>query len=201
MRWPADRPLEPARRSQPLRVGRRGTIAAMQRDAARSVEVVQADITTLAVEAIVNAANETLLGGGGVDGAIHRAAGPGLVEECRALGGCPTGAAKITGGHELRARWVIHTVGPVWHGGANGEPELLASCYRESLALCLRHAIASVAFPAISTGVYGYPKEAAAAIAVETVEAWLRTEELPTRVVLCCFSAEDAARHRRLLAR
>lgn len=150
--------------------------------------VLQADITTLDVDAIVNAAHTSLLGGGGVDGAIHRAAGPGLLEECRALGGCPTGRAVITGGHALRARHVIHAVGPVWRGGAQGEPEQLASCYRESLALASRRRLATVAFPGISTGVYGYPLEPACAVAARSVAAALWSARHPLRVLFCTFS-------------
>src|SRR5512134_356786 len=146
------------------------------------LEAVSADITTLAVDAIVNAANESLLGGGGVDGAIHRAAGPKLLDECRAIGGCPTGEARITGGYDLPARFVIHTVGPVWRGGGAGEPALLGACYTESLRLAGRNEIETLAFPAISTGAYGYPFEAAAKVAVRSVAAWLVANELPRTV-------------------
>lgn len=163
-------------------------------------EVIVADITTLAVDAIVNAANASLLGGGGVDGAIHRAAGPGLVAECAALGGCPTGEARITAGHRLAARRVVHTVGPVWRGGAAGEADLLASCYRASLALARAHRLASIAFPAISTGVYGFPGDAAAAIAVATVLAETAGPP-PSRVIFCCFSDAAARWHRAALER
>jgi len=148
-----------------------------------SVEVVRADITKLAVDAIVNAANTTLLGGGGVDGAIHRAAGPELLEECRKIGGCPTGQARITRGYRLPAKHVIHTVGPVWHGGNRGEPELLASCYRSSLQLAVDNGIRSIAFPAISCGVYGYPIDQAAEIAVREV---VKDDRLD-RVIFACF--------------
>lgn len=151
------------------------------------IEVIQADITTLAVDAIVNAANQSLLGGGGVDGAIHRAAGPDLLAECRTLGGCPTGQARLTRGHRLPARYVIHAVGPVYRGGGHGEPELLAGCYRESLRLAVANGIHSIAFPAISCGIYGYPVPPAARIAVATTAAFLETAPDITRVIFACF--------------
>ncbi len=164
------------------------------------VETTRGDITRLAVDAVVNAANQTLLGGGGVDGAIHRAAGPGLREECRALGGARTGEAKVTGGHRLAARWVIHAVGPVWEGGSRGEDELLASCYRESLARAAEKGARAVAFPAISTGAYRFPVERATHIAVAEVRAGLARHPGIEKVVFCCFSAEDLAVYDRVLA-
>lgn len=167
----------------------------------RRIRVVEADITTLHVDAVVNAANETLLGGGGVDGAIHRAAGPGLLAECRTIGGCATGDAEVTGAHDLPARFVIHTVGPVWHGGDRGEPELLASCYRRSLEEAERLGAASIAFPAISTGVYGYPAEPAAEIAVREVRSWLAAHDLPVGVVFCTFGERATRAVERALGR
>jgi O-acetyl-ADP-ribose deacetylase (regulator of RNase III) len=155
------------------------------------LEIVQADITTLAVDAIVNAANSSLLGDGGVDGAIHRTAGPGLLAECRTLGDCPTGQAKITRGHNLPAKHVIHAVGPVWHGGSAGEDDLLADCYRNSLALVERHGLRSVAFPSISTGIYGFPIARAAPIALREMRAFLARNQAVERVLAVCFSARD----------
>lgn len=164
------------------------------------IEVMEADITTLQVDAIVNAANNSLLGGGGVDGAIHKAAGKGLLAECRTLNGCETGEAKITAGYLLPARFVIHTVGPVWHGGGQGEEKLLADAYANSLKLAEAKGIRSIAFPSISTGVYGYPFEQAAKIALNTILATLPQCPSMERVILCCFSAHDEGVYRELLA-
>ncbi len=163
------------------------------------LRALQADITTLAVDAIVNAANSSLLGGGGVDGAIHRAAGPELLSECRTLGGCRTGDARLTRGYRLPARWVIHTVGPVWHGGGHGEAELLASCYRRSLEVTAAAGATRVAFPAISTGAYGYPFEAAARIAVDTVRETVAALPAIEEVVFCCHGANALAVYGALL--
>jgi len=164
------------------------------------IQTVQGDITRLDVEAVVNAANASLLGGGGVDGAIHRAAGPGLLEECRRLGGCPPGDARVTGGHGLRARWVIHAVGPVWEGGGRGEDEALASCYRRALDLAAERGARSVAFPAISTGAYGFPLERATRIALREVREGLARNAAVERVLLCCFSPRDLEVYDRLAA-
>ena len=164
-----------------------------------TLQAIQADITSLHIDAIVNAANESLLGGGGVDGAIHRAAGPELLDECRSLNGCATGQAKVTAGYRLPAQYVIHTVGPVWHGGQQGEAELLKSCYRECVALAEREGISSIAFPAISTGVFGYPKQAATEIAVATVSEAVEGTAIIGEVIFCCFSASDLKRYRAVL--
>lgn len=163
------------------------------------LSVIEGDITRIAVDAIVNAANEALLPGGGVCGAIHAAAGPDLAEECRNLGGCITGQAKITSGHRLPAKYVIHAVGPVWRGGAHNEDALLASCYRESVDLAAHAGCASLAFPAISTGIFGFPAERAARIAVAATQSALASLPLPDRIVFCCFESETAAIYRRLL--
>ena len=163
------------------------------------IELIQADITTMEVDAIVNAANESLLGGGGVDGAIHRGAGPELLKECRTLGGCNTGQAKITNGYNLKAKFVIHTVGPVWRDGTNGEPQLLASCYRNCLQLAVENQIQTIAFPSISTGVYGYPIQQASQIAVREVRDFLVKNSLINQVSIVCFSSEDLYVYKSLL--
>jgi O-acetyl-ADP-ribose deacetylase (regulator of RNase III) len=163
------------------------------------LRLVRADIIDLDVDAVVNAANSTLLGGGGVDGAIHYAAGPALLAACRKLGGCPTGQARITAGFQMKARWIIHTVGPVWKGGNNGEEPLLASCYCESLKLATAYGIRTIAFPAISTGAYSYPLKAATATAISTVRAYTEEDRSLDEVVFCCYSGEDYATYKRLL--
>ena len=163
------------------------------------IEVMIADITTLEVDAIVNAANESLLGGGGVDGAIHRAAGPGLLAECEGLGGCPTGDAKITAGYNLPARHIIHTVGPIYRDGTRGEPELLVSCYRNSLALAVANDVRTIAFPAISCGIYGYPLADACTIASREVTAFVETGEVIDKVIFCCFSADIKAAYEQVI--
>lgn len=154
------------------------------------IEIIKGDITTLTTDAIVNAANSSLLGGGGVDGAIHRAAGPALLAECRQLNGCPAGKAKITGGYNLPAKYVIHTVGPVWRGGDSGESKLLAECYRNSLKLAAEHKIRSIAFPSVSTGVYGYPVELASAIALREIKGFMEDNSTVDRVIVVCFDDE-----------
>ena len=163
------------------------------------LQTIRADITTLSLDAIVNAANETLLGGGGVDGAIHRAAGPRLLEACRSIGGCPAGEARITEGFDLPVRYVVHTVGPVWRGGAAGEPDVLAACYRNSMRLALAHGLESIGFPSISTGVYGYPGKEACGIAVKTVRAFLDGKQGAMSVRFVCFSKKDLEEYRRHL--
>ncbi len=172
----------------------------MDDNVAGRMEVMQGDITKLEVDAIVNAANPSLLGGGGVDGAIHRAAGPRLLEECKILGGCPTGNAKLSNGYDLPAKFVIHTVGPVWHDGDDDEDPLLERCYSRSLALAVENGAKTIAFPAISTGVYGFPKERAANIAVETVGAFLKDDKTLDKVIFCCFDQGTYEIYRRILA-
>jgi O-acetyl-ADP-ribose deacetylase len=163
------------------------------------IRAVRGDITTLDVDVVVNAANATLLGGGGVDGAIHDAAGPSLLEECRRLGGCPAGEARITGAHRLKARWIIHTVGPIWAGGACGEPQLLASCYRNSLRLAAEQQLKSIAFPAISTGAYSYPLHLATAVALASVREFTSKCGSLDDIIFCCYSSEDFTLYTRLL--
>lgn len=170
----------------------------MQDKTSERIKLIVGDVTTLAVDAIVSAANEALIGGSGVDGAIHRAAGPGLLEECRSLGYCPEGEARLTKGYLLPAKFVIHTVGPVWEGGEFGETELLASCYRESLRLAAEQGVSTIAFPSIATGAHEFPGEQACEIAVHTVRIWLEDHDLPREVWFCCYSPEDAEHYKRL---
>ena len=169
-------------------------------DVSKHIKIITADITTLSVDAIVNAANSTLQGGSGVDGAIHKAAGPGLLAECRRLKRCVTGDAKLTGGYDLPADFVIHTVGPIWHGGSDGEDAALAACYEASLNIACAHKFHTIAFPAISTGAYGFPPARAARIAVHTVAGFVATKGCPAHVVFCCFSDESAGLHQEALA-
>jgi O-acetyl-ADP-ribose deacetylase len=164
-----------------------------------SIELIQCDITQLDVEAIVNAANSTLLGGGGVDGAIHNAAGPGLLEECKTLEGCPSGEAKLTSGYNLLAKWVIHTVGPVWHGGNNNEEKLLSSCYTNCLRIAEEFKMKSIAFPNISTGIYGYPKDKAAEVAINSVNNFIKTSEYLEKLVFAVFDIENVEIYRKLI--
>ena len=164
------------------------------------LRAIQANITSLALDTIVNAANSSLLGGGGVDGAIHRDAGPDLAHECRLLGGCKTGQAKITQAYRLPAKFIIHTVGPVWRGGENDEVALLASCYRNSFELAAAKGLATIAFPSISTGIYGFPRDLAAQTAVQTMRVCALESELPNEIIFCCFSVEDLAIYQRILA-
>jgi O-acetyl-ADP-ribose deacetylase (regulator of RNase III) len=170
------------------------------RPAIERMRLVVTDITTLDVDAIVTSANEALCGGHGVDGAVHRAAGPGLIEDCRKLGICNPGEAKITGGHRLPARFIIHTVGPVWEGGEYGEADTLRACYRASLAIAADRAFDTIAFPCIATGVYDYPRDQAGAIAVETVREWLASHAQPREVIFCCYEVEDAEHYRERLS-
>jgi O-acetyl-ADP-ribose deacetylase len=166
----------------------------------KRIEIIRGDITKIEADAIVNAANSSLLGGGGVDGAIHRAAGPALLEACRKLEGCHTGEAKITGGFNLKAEYVIHTVGPIWHGGNSGEPGLLEKCYANSLNLAAQHGIKKIAFPNISTGIFGFPKDQAAAIAIRTVRKWLESHPEPEKIVFVVFEDENAELYNQILA-